>query len=68
MIRMNPAHDTVNPPGCYSSQQANVIQQEKPLEKAIDEYHRGYKDGWRDGVTLCIPDAFGAKRTSEFDR
>jgi hypothetical protein len=31
-IRKNPAHDIINPPGCV------VLQQEKTLDKAIDEY------------------------------
>jgi len=46
MIRMNPAHDTVNPPGCVQpTQQENVKHQEKPLEKEIDAYQRGFEDG-----------------------
>ncbi len=47
MIRMNPAHDTKNPPGCHY---------EKPLATQIEEYkntllyQRGYKDGFEAGV------------------
>ena len=58
MIRMNPAHDCVSPPGCtkYSGEtlpagcvvpkeQENVQHQDKPLGKEIDEYKRGFADG-----------------------
>lgn len=70
MIRMNPAHDTVNPPGCYSSQQANVIQQEKTLNKEIDIYNKGFKRGYDigydDGYNAATPSY--KERSSEFDR
>lgn len=52
MIRMNPAHDTKNPPGCHY---------EKPLSTQIDEYkktllyQRGYKDGYEDASKQKLP-------------
>jgi hypothetical protein len=46
MIRMNPAHDTKNPPGSsVPKEQENVQYQDKPLGKEIDEYQRGFADG-----------------------
>lgn len=67
MIRMNPAHDTVNPPGCVQpAQQENVRHQEKPLEKEIDDYLEGYEAGYRDAMYSIYPNA--ARWTSEFDR
>lgn len=51
MIRMNPAHDTKNPPGCHY---------EKPLATQIEEYkttllyQRGYKDGYIAGACSGI--------------
>lgn len=58
MIRMNPAHDCVSPPGStkYSGEtlpagcvtfngQENVQHQDKPLVKEIDDYKRGFDDG-----------------------
>jgi hypothetical protein len=45
MIRMNPCHDTKNPPGQHY---------EKPLYQQIHEYkeHELYKLGWQDGYTV----------------
>ena len=65
MIRMNPAHDTVNPPGTSVPQQDNVIHQEKTLDKEIVLYKRGFEDGVA-YQRKCL-DMF-LKRSSEFDR
>lgn len=67
MIRMNPAHDTKNPPGCHY---------EKPLGTQIDEYkstllyQRGYKDGFEAGVYARshIPKIPEALTNSEYSR
>ena len=51
MIRMNPAHDTVNPPGCSIPGQQNVVHQEKTLEREIEIYRRGFQDGLKQATT-----------------
>lgn len=67
MIRMNPAHDTVNPPGCQQPgrEQENVQHQEKPLNKEIDLYKKGFDDGVK-YQKKCLE--IFLKRSSEFDR
>ncbi len=67
MIRMNPAHDTKNPPGCHY---------EKPLANQIEEYkntllyQRGYKDGYAAGAayTLALQRIPEALTNSEYAR
>lgn len=65
MIRMNPAHDTVNPPGCVQpAQQENVQHQEKPLTKELEAYLKGFQDGFASKEKWKAI----SKRSSEFDR
>lgn len=66
MIRMNPAHDTKTPAGTWKNP---VLEQEKPLAKAIDEYKtteaykQGFNDGWNKAMNAKFP-----QPTSEFSR
>ena len=78
MIRMNPAHDTKTPAGCIDLRGETpttgtwknpVLEQEKPLAKAIDEYKtteaykQGFNDGWNKAMNAKFP-----QPTSEFSR
>ena len=49
MIRMNPAHDIKNPPGCHY---------EKPLASQIEDYKQTqlYQQGYKDGYVAAVED------------